>query len=38
MSSYLAPVLLVLVLHLPWLYLAGFFDWFAAAVCSVLPF
>jgi hypothetical protein len=38
MSSYLAPVLLVLVLHLPWLYLAGFFDWLAGALCSFLPF
>lgn len=38
MSSYLVPVLLVALLHLPWLYLGGFFDWLAGALCSVLPF
>jgi hypothetical protein len=38
MTPYFTPLALLLGLHLPWLYLAGFFDWFAAAVCSVLPF
>lgn len=37
-APYLVPVGLLLALHLPWLYLAGFFDWLAGALRSVLPF
>jgi len=38
LSPYAIPLALALGLHVPWLVLAGFFDWLAAVACSVLSF
>jgi len=38
LSPYALPLALVLGLHVPWLILAGFFDWLTTIAFSVLSF